>query len=181
MIFWYTARNKFNETITEGFSWQKYIEWSKLLHLKELISLDSSLCDLAFEIDYEEEKLYDYLITDESSSTAMFNNLDFVISRVKNKSNVNLLTVVKEPNEECKFISLANFTFIGYDLIDQSYDNSALSNCGGFDETFLPQDLNEFGLISNFQKAISIQQNLIANNPEERHADCNLFAIWRHI
>jgi hypothetical protein len=55
-----------------------------------------------------------------------------------------------------------------------------LTNCGGFDETFLPEDLNSYGLISDYEEAISIQKNLLLNNPLEDHADCALFEVWRH-
>ncbi len=111
----------------------------------------------------------------------MFNDLDFVIEKIRGKTSINLLAVVKEPNEECNSISLRNFTFMGYELLDHEYDISALSNCGGFDETFLPGDLNQFGLIDSYQKAVSIQKALFINNPNEHYADCNLFAIWRYI
>jgi hypothetical protein len=181
MIFWYTARNKFNSQNSADFGWAKYIEWSKLTHLKELISLDSSLCDLAFDIDPQNENIYDYLIIDKFYSTDLFNNIDYVLNNVKGKSNINLLAVVKEPEEECNSIQLKDFIFLGYDLMDIEYTNSALTNCGGFDETFLPTDLNEFGLVDNLEKALIIQKSLRINNPEEHHADCNLFAIWRKI
>jgi hypothetical protein len=53
-------------------------------------------------------------------------------------------------------------------------------NCGGFDETFKPTDLNQFGLIDSFEKAYNIRDRLFKNNPGEHHADCNVFALWRH-
>jgi hypothetical protein len=52
------------------------------------------------------------------------------------------------PEIHCESYHLDNFTFIGYDLLDKDNTISALSNCGGFDETFSPLDLNEFGLLS---------------------------------
>ena len=72
------------------------------------------------------------------------------------------------------------FTFCGFDLAEQ-FEISALTNCGGFDETFTHKDLNAFGLIPDFTSARSIQTALAANNPNEEHADCLLFAIWRKI
>ncbi len=69
---------------------------------------------------------------------------------------------------------------LGYDLLDQDFGISALTNCGGFDETFLPEDLNKYGLIDDFAKAYDIKKRLLENNPEEHHADTNVIAVWRH-
>jgi len=69
---------------------------------------------------------------------------------------------------------------MGYDLLDQDFSISALANCGGFDETFLPADLNEKGLIDDFNKAYNIKKRLFENNPGEHHADTNVIAVWRH-
>jgi hypothetical protein len=53
-------------------------------------------------------------------------------------------------------------------------------NCGGFDETFLPADLNHFGLIDDYEKAFDEKRGLLQNNPGHRHADTNVIAVWRH-
>lgn len=66
------------------------------------------------------------------------------------------------------------------ELLDKDYGSSALTNCGGFNETFLPNDLNNFGLLDEYQKAYDIKKRLLENNPEEHHADTNVIAIWRH-
>ena len=79
-----------------------------------------------------------------------------------------------------KKINIPDFEFVGYDLLDRDYTTSALSNCGGFDETFRPSELNRCGLVDTFDKAYDIRERLFKNNPEEHHADCNVFAIWRH-
>jgi hypothetical protein len=55
-----------------------------------------------------------------------------------------------------------------------------LSNFGGFDETFLPGDLNRVGLIDAYEKAYSIKERLRENNPQEEHANTNVIAIWHH-
>src|SRR5690606_6812043 len=112
--------------------------------------------------------------------TGLFNSLDYVIEKTKVKKRFNLLTVVKEPTEKCEEIELPDFEFIGYELLDKDYSTSALSNCGGFNETFKPTDLNQFGLIDSFDKAYDIRDRLFKNNPGEHHADCNVLALWRH-
>lgn len=161
-------------------SWQFYKEWSKLSHLRELVSLDNILCPLAFKPDYKSEELYKYMPVENGYGTDLFTSSDFVLTHLKDKSIYNFLAVIKEPGEECKHIPMDGFEFLGYDLLDYEYEISALSNCGGFDETFLPNDLNVVGLIDDFSKAADIRRRLKENNPDEHHADCNLFALWRH-
>lgn len=90
------------------------------------------------------------------------------------------MSVVVEPDQDCKNILIDGYEFVGYELLDQEFDISALSNCGGFDETFLPSDLNDRGLINDFKKAYEIKKLLLENNPEEHHADTNVIAVWRH-
>ena len=88
--------------------------------------------------------------------------------------------VVLEPDQECIKIDVDGFEFVGYDLLDKGFYMSALTNCGGFDETFLPTDLNDKGLIDGLEKAYDIKKRLLENNPYEYHADTNVIAVWRH-
>ena len=180
MDYWYTATETYDKDHEDGSSWTKFIEFSKLTHLKELVSLDGMLNALIFEPDRRENGDWDFMNIDDLYETGLFNSLDYVIRKAKGKDPFNLLTVVKEPTENCEEIKIPDFEFVGYELLDQDYSTSALSNCGGFDETFKPNDLNYFGLIDTFDKAYDIRDRLIKNNPEEHHADCNVFAIWRH-
>jgi hypothetical protein len=132
------------------------------------------------ETDRNNEADRDHIVNDNLSETGCFTDLNYVIKRVVSSTRFNLLAVVREPEKECNFIVIEDFEFVGYDLLDQYYDISALTNCGGFDETFSPSDINEYGLISEYRKAYEIKKELIKNNPGEHHADCNIMAIWRH-
>jgi hypothetical protein len=180
MDYCYTATETYDKEYEDGSSWTKYIEFSKLTQLTELVSLDGMLNGLAFEPDRGENGDWDFIIVDDFYETGLFSSLNYVIKKVKDKGRFNLLTVVKEPTEKCEEIKIPDFEFVGYELLDQDYSTSALSNCGGFDETFKPTDLNQFGLIDTFDKAYDIRDRLFKNNPEEHHADCNVLAIWRH-
>ncbi len=181
MEYWYTAREVFDKDHSAtDFSWAKFIAFSRLIHLTELISLDGSLNSKIIEPDTGENGDWDFVIIDDLFDTGLFNSLDYVMEKIKGKTIFNLLTVVKEPTEKCEQIDIPDFEFVGYELLDQYYDNSALSNCGGFDETFLPTDLNQYGLIDNFDKAYDIRDRLFKNNPLEEHADCNVLGLWRH-
>lgn len=78
------------------------------------------------------------------------------------------------------------FTFCGFDLSDE-WTVSAILNCGDlskgqyFSRAFSVEELNEYGLISDFKKARKIQRKLIEEYPEEAHAYCVVFAIWRRV
>jgi hypothetical protein len=182
MTFLYTARKTFGPNYEEdGLSWQDYSRWSGLTHTTEIVSLDGLLNKNLVEIDYENPDDWNYIHTLDSCQTDLFTSLDYVLSRTPQKGNFNLLTVVIEPDQDCKNFAVDNFDFVGYDLADKPcFGISALTNCGGFNETFLPTDLNQFGLIDDFLKAYDTQKRLLANNPEEHHADTSVVAIWRH-
>jgi len=181
MTFLYTARGTYDKTYNgDGISWVKYIEWSKLTHLTELVSLDGMLNEILVEPDYKNADDWNYIHTIEQYQTDFFTTLEFVFKRIKDKNKFNLLTVVLEPGIDCKDIKIDNYEFVGYDLLDQDFNISALTNCGGFDETFLPTDLTDKGLIYDFKKAYDIKKRLLENNPEEHHANTNVIAVWRH-
>ena len=176
---WYTAREIFDSEHGVDFSWDKYIEWSKLIHLTEVVSLDGLLNALVFKPDLSSEEDWKYIVRKERMITQFFNSMDYVLEKIKDKEYYNLLAVIREPNESKTDLS-TDFDFVGYDLTERGGNISALTNCGGFDESFLPDDLNEFGLIPEWTKAKKIQKDLKINNPEEPHADCYLYEVWRH-
>ena len=181
MTFLYTARGAYDKNYDkDGMSWDKYIEWSKLTHLTELVSLDGMLNEILVEPDYDNADDWNYIHTDEQYQTGFFTTLEYVLGKTKTNERFNLLTVVVKPDQDCKNIQVDGYEFVGYDLLDQDYSISALTNCGGFDETFLPTDLNSFGVIEDYKKAYDIKKRLLENNPEEHHADTNVIAVWRH-
>lgn len=176
---WYSAVMPFTPS-TDQEAWLKYIEWSKLSHLKEVVGMDSSLNEPAFLPDFDDPETYNIGITVETFFTYCYRDIEYVIQHASAKSRFNLLAVYLNPTKEVSSLPLAEFEFVGYELLDQNHQTSALTNCGGFDETFLPDDLNVFGLISSHAKATDIQSRLKENNPMEHHADTNVWAIWRH-
>lgn len=181
MRYFYTARAKFDkENSGDILAWTNYIEWINLTQLTELVSLDTSLNEVLVEPDHTSEEYWKELVIDNCHETGLFKTLGYVLQNTKDKPRFNLLTVVIEPDIDCSLIPINDFDFLGYDLLDHYYDTSALSNCGGFDETFLPSDLNHFGLIDAYNKAYTIKKELRENNPQEEHADTNVIAIWRH-
>ena len=181
MTFYFTARRIYCKGFdASGMSWDKYIEWSRLTQLTELISVDGMLNEVLFEPDRNNEDEWNFIVADDHYETGFFATLDYVLKKVGNITTFNLLAVTIEPTQNCKTVKIDHFDFIGYDLLDKDYSVSALSNCGGFDETFLPSELNQFGLIDDYGKAYDIKKRLLENNPEEHHADTNVIALWRH-
>jgi hypothetical protein len=158
--------------------WQSYIAWSKLTHLKEVVTLDCILGESVVERDNQLDA--DFLVW-EDSIPLLYTRLDYLLTKLEGKDplSYNLLAVTKEPTAPCETSHVGGFEFIGYDLLDVEGGNSALTNCGGFDNTFLPHDLNEYGLLSTYQKAYTIKEELLKNNPDEPHANCQVWAIWR--
>jgi hypothetical protein len=181
MIFLHTAKRRFDESYRkDGHTWDDYIKWSKLNHLTEVVSLDGILNEDLVERDPGDPDYWNFIYVDGQCLTDFFTSLEYVLQKTKTVEEFNLLTVVVNPTQDCKGILLHDYEFMGYDLLDRDYCNSALTNCGGFDETFLPADLNQFGLIDDYEKAHSMKRRLLKNNPESYNADTNVIAVWRH-
>lgn len=161
-------------------SWNDYIAWSRLYQLSELVSLDNMLNKPLVEPDYENPDDWSYIHTYGEYTTGFFTNPEYVLGKLKNITVFNFIQASIEPEQDCSLIPSSEYQFIGYELLDKSFDISALSNCGGFDETFLPTELNQYGLISNYTQAYDIKKRLLKNNPNEFHADTHVIAVWRH-
>lgn len=173
---WFTARNIYDRDFDES-GWDKYVEWSRLNQLEELVSLDGILNDLTFEPNFDTD--FQEILTDENKVIPFFKSFDYVKKKSSHLDYYNLLAVIREPSEKMQNLE-RDFDFIGYDLIETDGNISALTNCGGFDETFKPHEQNKYGLISEYVRAKEIQQEVPKNNPGEHHAECYLFEIWRH-
>lgn len=177
MKIWFTSRNIYDREYNIS-SWENYIKWSRLEQLEELVSLDGSLNDLTFEPDFENE--IEEIVLEETKVTQFYKSIQYVEAKSKDLDYYNLLAVVQNPLSNKQSQLERDFEFIGYDLIEINGDISALVNCGGFDETFLPKEQNKFGLISDYSRAKEVEEVLRINNPNEHHADCYLYEIWRH-
>ncbi|MDQ0105339.1 hypothetical protein J2T02_000422 [Chitinophaga terrae (ex Kim and Jung 2007)] len=175
----YAAREKYNKHSDGVMTWEKYIKWSRLTQLTEVIGLDCMLNGDLVEFNRNSEEDWKQVVLDGVRETGFYTDLDFVL-RSTAATKFNLLAVICNPTRACNNIELEGFDFMGYELVDCYYEHSALTNCGGFDETFLPAEVNSVGLIDNYEKATDISKRLYENNPGEDHADTNVIAIWRH-
>ena len=91
-----------------------------------------------------------------------------------------MIAAIREPDEaDMDKIKDARFVFKGFDLLEDFSGISALTNCGGFDEAFMPGELNKSGLVEGYADAYRIQKGLREHYPGENHANCAVWALWR--
>lgn len=173
MTPWFIATVKFDKTDA---AWDKYIAWSRLEHLDEVVSLDPALCPTVLpEIRPE----YWDRIVNENFMLHFFTDLDFLLGEVKGILRKNILCVFRNPPTHPVSEVPKGFEFVGYDLVDIEGTASALTNCGGFPEVFSNSELSEQGLLRSHERARQVQAELRRQYPREDHADCHLWAIFR--
>jgi len=170
---WFISVETFGPS-NEG--WEKYIQWSKLTQLKEVVGLDCSLCPAVIRELSEED--WDHVVA-ENFLICYFRDREYLTSRTRDVADKHILGVVLEPDTDERSRIVKDGEFLGYDLIERQTSISALTNCQGFPESFDNQELNEFGLLSEYLRARQIQHALSTNNPEEPHANTDLWAIWK--
>lgn len=176
MIPWFIATEPF--TPDAGEAWSKYIQWSGLTQLEEVVSLDGMLCPTLLP-----EIRDDYWphIVNEDFMLGYFLDFDFLIKQVAGIERKNLLCVFRNPGKRPVAPPVARFEFLGYDLVDVQDTASALTNCGGFPDSFANSELSSCGLLPELGRAVEVQRLLRSLHPEEAHADCHVWAIFRWV
>lgn len=173
MTPWFIATEPFTP---EDKSWTKYIDWSGLKQLDELVSLDPILCPSVLK---EVKDNYWPHIVNEAFMLPFFVDFDFLKTEIEKIEKKNVLCVFRNPTEQPTAPPVARFEFLGYDLVDFQHSASALTNCGGFADVFDNSELSHFGLIPELKRALEIQRKLSQAYPEEVHAQCHLWAVFR--
>jgi hypothetical protein len=109
-----------------------------------------------------------------------FRDLGYLLQKVADYSNINVLATMRDPKVDCKdLFQDKRFGFVGYDLVETRGGTSALTSCGGFEKAFENEELSQMGLISSLERAREIQQLLKKHYPEDHHANCDVWAIWK--
>lgn len=172
----YAALETFDPS--HGESWEKYIAWSKLTHLREVVSHDSSLCPSIIEKPIAED--WDHM-ADADVSPLLFSDLDYLFRRVGQvDKKFQIIATAREPGkDQIESFSDARFEFKGFDLVDGALGTSALTNCGGFDAALSPSDLSVCGLIEDYERALTVRKLLLKYYPEEHHANCEIWGVWK--
>jgi len=163
--------------LTSGEAWPKFIAWSSLTQLREVVSLDLILCPTIFNELTAEDWLHN---VQEDFKITLFHDLDYVLSKVAEDDRVNVLALLQNPtDDEVRSFSDRRFVFRGFDLVELHTGISALVNCGGFDKAFAPTELSDCGLLADHARALSVQRLLRYEYTDEHHAACDVWAIWQ--
>jgi len=176
MTPWFIATKRF--TPEDGEAWDNYIQWSGLPQLEELVSLDGMMCPTLLE-----EIRDDYWDHIGQESFMLYYFLDFRFSdeRSRGHSEEECFVRISQSGATPLPPPVADFEFIGYDLVDIHDLASALTNCGGFPGVFANSESSRFGLLTDFERAAEVQQWLRSLHPEEHHANCHLWATFRAV
>lgn len=174
---WFIATETF--TSRRGEAWTKYVAWSGLAHLDEVVSLDPMLCPTVLP---EIKDQYWPHIANEDLMINFFIDLEFLLTQVSDIPERNLLCVYRNPpSPPAPCAGPVSFEFLGYDLVDVEGSASALTNCGGFPDVFENRELSSKGLLTSHVRAFQVQSELRARHPEEHHANCHVWAIHRAV
>jgi len=161
----YLVNRRFDPTC-EG--WAAFVAWARLPQLEALRSVDGILCPLALTVYIDAD--WDHLL--DPAHFAVFTSAAWALQRTPLDPGAQLLRVEIAPSEEVPGCD-------GYDLVDAVGGVSALCNCGGFDEVFLPTELNRWGLLDDLDRARVVQAELQRRYPEDHHARCLIVAVQR--
>jgi hypothetical protein len=173
---WFIATQPF--TPDEGERWLDYVAWSGLTHLQEVVTLDSMLCPtLLPEI---KDEYWPYIVQ-ESFMIRYFLDFDFLMAQVAAIPKKNVLCVFRNPIERPQAPPMAQFRFLGYDVVDIQGMASVLTNCRGFHDVFANSELSSVGLLPELERAIEVQAKLRSTHSGEHHSDCHMWAIFRAI
>ena len=172
--FAYTAKERFGPSAGE--SWQKYVKWSGLSQLDEVL-FDGILCPRLVGVDCDEDWKHNI---QEDFQIDYFWDFSYLQTKLENRSDFNLLSLARNPaSDPREWIVECGFQYVGSDLIEIGGGISAITNCGGFPDVFSNSEISSVGLIPDWRRAIEIQIKLAAAHPKEAHAQCDLWSIWR--
>lgn len=174
---WYIATKRFGPW--DGAAWRKYVEWSGLGALREVVSLDVTLCPSV--LPDIQDGYWPYIVN-EDYMLHFFTDLDFLLGQIETVPDRNLLCVFRNPpRHPVPPEASVRFGFIGYDVVDIHGDISALTNCGGFPDIFSNRELQPYGLLPSRDRAIEVQNAMRKLYPDENHTDCHVWAVFRAI
>ena len=170
----YLANRRFDPA--SGDAWTRYIAWSGLSQLREIVSLDEMLCPLVPEEltreDWDHNVHADHLVFH-------FRSLEYLRRRVAGVERLNLLAVAIEPSPDDLDAGPAGFSFVGLDVVDVQGGVSALTNCGSYPDVFSGSELSDIGLLRDHARAFAIRDALRSRHADDPHANCHVWAIWR--
>ncbi|MCL2812482.1 MAG: hypothetical protein FWD25_11435 [Clostridia bacterium] len=147
----------------------EYEEFSRITGRNEIVTFDVCLCPIIVDegIHYEvyEDEAPDYTL----------------LLKAALKPDEQIIAYFVNPTEDYHFHVLDDgFEFCGYDLSEEMTGISAITNCGGgFDTAISYDQLNKFGLLNDFFQAYEVRDKLENQFPEDDHAFCEVYELWR--
>ena len=173
---WYLAVSCFDEA--EGQKWQDYVRWAGLAHLRELITLDPSLCRRVVSELSDEDWLHN---VHEDNMQEFFLDLDYLLARTSQFRRIHIFAVQREPSKENRsFLAESDFAFVGYDILDREGAFSLLTNCGPFPLACDKTELSEVGLVVDFYRAEQVRRKLFQYYSANEHVpECVIWAVWK--
>lgn len=154
------------------FPTEKYEEKSRIVGRKEIVSYDSMLCSVICDQDTTGDAEFVGEVFDWKS-----------LLQVPIEREEQIIAYWKNPAKSKEHHELdVGFEFCGYDLSEEMTQISALTNCGGmFEKVISYSDLNKFGLIDEYEKAFFVRELLDKVYPNESHAGCEVYELWRRL
>lgn len=167
-------------TLTERFDpshegWAKYVAWSRLTQLREVVGLDQLLTPSRMELD---DDVWPHLV-EAALPQVLVRDRAWLVARYAPATSEQILYVVHDPAEEGSGPREAGFERLGFELLEHDGSISALTNCGGFPLAFDNAELNPYGLLGNLVRAREVQAALAQHYPGEPHAVVDVYEIWR--
>ena len=163
-VIWYSAQEK---TLPKDISEQT---WKSLTsgtpQVKEFVTLDGMLCpDFKFKLEDDD---WNYIVMNGEFLTDLYTNPVVFLSRNIDLTKYNILACIKEPKDNERSSLINDYEFIGYDLIDKTLTNSALTNSGGGFEYYSPANINKYGIFTDRDLAYKVRDELVKSYPEDR-------------
>ncbi len=173
----FTIIEKFNSSA--GKIWEEFQFENGMEHLEEVISLDSMLCP-SME-NYNSNKVTADVFLHLQIDSLLYEDLTLDFEPfLKNLNHSYNLIALEFNSHKHPSTDIKHFIFKGYDLIDTKTRIIVLVNCGRLDKAFSATEINEYGLITDFEQAKIIQREILREYPNLSHNQTTLIAIWRY-
>src|SRR3954468_4987036 len=128
----FAANTPFNREDAER--WRSYCDWAKITSLKrEVLTLDTILCPQLPRRLIDEDWAH---IVNADHRLDHFYDLNYLLGRVRDAPRKNIFGLYRNPVNHISQSPADGFVFVGYDLIEEQTQVSALTNCGGFPDVF---------------------------------------------
>jgi hypothetical protein len=172
----YLASSRFGPAARE--QWQKYVNWYGYKNLYEVVTLDEMLCPNLVERLTEEDWKYN---VQSDYRTYFFRDFDYLVNRISyDPSKTQILLLTEMPTKPLEATN--GFEICGYDVVDVYCSTSVITNCGGFSTIFTEADLNQYGIVADFQNALRIAEVLRRTYAFDQHCcNCVVWGIQRFV